>query len=109
MYLTQRHSLFAWAGINALSSFAEKDLEWHGFAAGCVAVAVPRRRPAALIGLHPWCGLGPSVLHADLSADLNAANLWSARTATSSISWSEEEDHATRYPRGQARTRGTAR
>src|SRR6266850_7041850 len=43
--------------------FALKDLRWFGFgfAAGCEAVALPRRRDAFYIfGLCPWCGLWPN-------------------------------------------------
>lgn len=32
----------------------------YGFAAGCAAVAVPRRLAGCITGLGPWCGLGPS-------------------------------------------------
>jgi hypothetical protein len=48
-------------GKTVLFSFALRVLRWcgFGFAAGCEAVAVPRRRGAFYIfGLCPWCGLG---------------------------------------------------
>jgi len=38
---------------------AERDFEWHGFAAGCVAVAEPRRKLAPLVsGCAPDSAFG---------------------------------------------------
>ena len=52
---------------------------------------MPRRSLAPLTGLRPWCGLGPSVRHVDVSVDLNAAYFSGAPGTHFTIRWSEAD------------------
>jgi len=69
-------------GPDKIFSAAETALKWHGFAAGCVAVAVPRRSLYLCSGCAPGAGLALLCV----SADSNAANLKRAAATSASVS-----------------------